>query len=83
MVPTARRDWIPGGIQSVLPIVPLAGWTAGRPAPSRFNPAASGRIAGSVAARRTYEEGLAASGPDGTRVLVLPALFDNGMRVTR
>lgn len=39
---------------------------------SRFNPASFGRIAGSVAAQRTYKQGLAASGPDGTRVLMPP-----------
>jgi hypothetical protein len=39
---------------------------------SRFNPPALGRIAGSVAAQRTYEQGLAASRPDGTRVLMPP-----------
>lgn len=44
----------------------------GRTASSKFNPPASGRIAGSVAAQRTYEQGLAASGLDGTRVLMPP-----------
>jgi len=43
-----------------------------RTAFSRFDPPAFGRIAGSVAAQRTYEQGLAASGPDGTRVLMPP-----------
>lgn len=79
MVPTARRD----SIRPVFPVGPRAGWTAPRTAPSRFNPAASGRIAGSVAAQRTYEEELAASGPDGTRVPMLPAFFDNSRWVKR
>ena len=46
----------------------------GRSRPHRFNPAVTGRIAGSVAAQRTYEQGLAASGPDGTLVRKLPAV---------
>ena len=45
--------------------------------PSRFSPAHLGRIAGSVAARRTYQGELAASEPDGTRVLMLPAVLAN------
>lgn len=52
---------------------------------SRFNPASFGRIAGSVAAQRTYKQGLAASGPDGTRVLMPPVAriapgLDSGRR---
>ena len=39
----------------------------------RFNPVNSGRIAGPVAAQRTHEQGLAASGADGTLARMLPA----------
>jgi hypothetical protein len=51
----------------------LFAWVAAAAAPHRFNPAVTDRVAGSVAAQRTYEQGLAASGPDGTRVQKLPA----------
>ena len=53
----------------------LFAWVAAAAAPHRFNPAVTDRVAGSVAAQRTYEQGLAASGPDGTLVQKLPAGF--------
>lgn len=80
VVPAARRDTVRGEIRPVSHVMhPCA---APRIAYSRFNPAASGRVAGSVAARRTYEEELAASESDGTRSLMLPAIFDNSRWVT-
>lgn len=77
MVPTARRGTArsekrPGQLSR-----PAFLWAAPRAVRSRFNPAHLGRIAGSVAARRTYQGELAASEPDGTRVLMLPAVLDN------
>lgn len=61
----------------------LLGAETARPPRPRFNPAASGRIAGSVAAQRTHEQGLAASGPDGTRVLMPPVARSAPLRATR
>jgi hypothetical protein len=72
-VPLARPAWADkGGAQPSARERLLLGEATGRTAFSRFNPPASGRIAGSVAAQRTYEQGLAASGPDGTLVLMPP-----------
>lgn len=67
MLPTARGDRTRA----------LTGWTAPRTTHSRFNPSAFGRIAGSVAAHRTYEEELAASGLDGSRSRMLPAFYNS------
>jgi hypothetical protein len=82
VVPATHRDTVRGEIRPVSRVRRLFPCTAPRTARFRFNPAASGRIAGSVAARRTYEGELAASEPDGTRVLMLPAVFDNSRSVT-
>lgn len=69
----ARRDRQPGGNR------PVSGaerrFARAAAAHLRFNPAPTGRIAGSVAAQRTREQELAASGADGTRVRMLPANF--------
>jgi hypothetical protein len=73
--PAAHRYRQPGGVQPASGEERLFAWAAAATTPNRFNPAASGRIAGSVAAQRTHEQGLAASGPDGTLVWMLPAAF--------
>lgn len=52
----------------------LFAWVAAAAAPHSLNPAVIGRVVGSVAAQRTNEEGLAASGPDGTLDQKLPAV---------
>lgn len=72
-VPLAHPAWADdGGTQHSGRENLLLSAAPGRTAFSRFNPPVLGRIAGSVAAQRTYEQGLAASGPDGTRVLMPP-----------
>ncbi|GAA2135349.1 hypothetical protein GCM10009825_19580 [Arthrobacter humicola] len=53
-------------------------WNAAAAAPHRFNLAVTGWVAGSVAAQRTHEQELAASGPDGTHVRKLPADLARG-----
>jgi hypothetical protein len=87
-VPLAHPAWAHGGgTHRSAREEFLLGAATGRTAFSRFNPPASERIAGSVAAQRTYEQGLAASGPDGTRVLMPPAARakcqGNGARIKR
>jgi hypothetical protein len=79
--PASHRDRVRSEMRPVSPVKRLAP-AAPLTGRSGFNPAASGRIAGSVAARRTYEGELAASEPDGTRVLMLPAAFDSSRSVT-
>ena len=63
--PAALRDRQPGGHEPASGAERRSVIVAA--APPRFNPAASRRIAGSVAAQRVREHELAASGADGTR----------------
>jgi hypothetical protein len=73
-LPLAGRDFVHDEIQpSAHETCPFRAATA-RTAHSRFSPATSGRIAGFVAAQQTHEQGLAASDPDGTLVLMPPAV---------
>jgi len=73
--PVARQDSRSDGNRPAPGAECLFAWAAAAAAPHRFNPAVTGRVAGSVAAQRTHEQGLAASGPDGTLVQKLPAGF--------
>ena len=72
--PVARQFRQPDGNSPAPGAVRLFAWVAAAAAPHRFNPAVIGRVAGSVAAQRTHEQGLAASGPDGTLVQKPPAV---------
>jgi hypothetical protein len=72
--PVARQVKQPDGSSPAPGAERLFAWAAGAAAPHRFNPAVTGRVAGSVAAQRTHEQELAASGPDGVLVRKLPAV---------
>lgn len=52
----------------------LIAWVAPAAAPHRVSPDVTGRAAGSVAAQRTDQQGLAVSGPDSVLVRKLPAV---------
>jgi hypothetical protein len=79
--PVARQFRQPDGKSPAPGAERLFAWVAAPAAPHRFNPAVIGRVAGSVAAQRTHEHGLAASGPDGTLVQKLPAVVVPGAAV--
>jgi hypothetical protein len=70
--PVARQVRQPDGSSPAPGAERLFAWVAAAACPQRFNPAVTGRVAGSVAAHRTHEQGLVASGPDGTLVRKLP-----------
>lgn len=72
--PVVRQDRQPGGSDPAPGGERPPASVAATAAPHRFNPADTGRTAGSVAAQRTYEQRLAASGPDGTLVQKLSAV---------
>lgn len=76
--PVARQVKQPDGSSPAPGAERLFAWAAGAAAPHRFNPAVTGRVAGSVAAQRTHEQGLAVSGPDGTLVRKLPPVVALG-----
>ncbi|BCW73389.1 hypothetical protein NicSoilB8_44330 [Arthrobacter sp. NicSoilB8] len=79
--PVARQFRQPDGTSPAPGAERLLAWDAAAAAPYRFNPAVTGRVAGSVAAQRTHEQELAASGPDGTLVQKLPAVVARGAAV--
>ena len=76
--PVARQFRQPDGNSPAPGAERLFSWVAAAAAPHRFNPAVIGQVVGSVAAQRTHEQGLAASGPDGTLVQKLPAVVVRG-----
>jgi hypothetical protein len=71
-LPLARPRWAHDDIQRSAREQCVFPAAATKTAPSRFNPATYSRIAGSVAAQQTHEQGLAASDPDGTLALMPP-----------
>ena len=79
--PLARQFRQPDGNSPAPGAERLFAWVAAAAAPHRFNPADTGRVVGPVAAQRTHEQGLAASGRDGTLVQKLPAVVVRGAAV--
>jgi hypothetical protein len=71
-LPLVRPRWAHDEVQSSAREKSLFPAAAATTARSRFNPATSAWIAGSVAAQQTHERGLAASDPDGTLALMPP-----------
>jgi hypothetical protein len=79
--PVARQFRQPDGNSPAPDGERLFAWVAAVAALHRFNPAVTGRVVGSVAAQRTHEQGLAASGLEGTLVRKLSAVVVSGAAV--